>query len=87
MNRKTNSRGKKDFSQLIIPLAALGILLLFNLIRGIAIGNLGFFSIGTRVNNDGNTVLAEEEVIVDRMATAPKVPAKEGYTFKVANVL
>ena len=58
MVQKTKIRRKQDFSQLIIPLAALGILILFNLIRGIAIGNLGFFSIGTRVNNDGNTVLA-----------------------------
>ena len=58
MSRKANSREKKDISQLIIPLAALGILILFNLIRGIAIGDLRFFSIGTRINNDGNTVLA-----------------------------
>ena len=58
MIQKTNSRKKQDLSQLIIPLAALGILILFNLIRGIAIGDLGFFSITTRINNDGNTVLA-----------------------------
>ena len=58
MIQKANSRKKQDLSQLIIPLAALGILVLFNLIRGIAIGDLGFFSITTRVNNDGNTVLA-----------------------------
>ena len=58
MIQKTSSRRKRDLSQLIIPLAALGILILFNLIRGISIGDLGFFSIGTRVNNDGNTVLA-----------------------------
>ena len=58
MSQRTNSRGKHDLSQLIIPLAALGILILFNLIRGIAIGDLRFFSIGTRINNDGNTVLA-----------------------------
>ena len=58
MSRKANSREKKDISQLIVPLAALGILILFNLIRGIAIGDLRFFSIGTRINNDGNTVLA-----------------------------
>ena len=57
MIQNSNSRRKQDFSQLIIPLAALGILLLFNLIRGIAIGDLRFFSIGTRINNDGNTVL------------------------------
>ena len=58
MIQKTSSRKKQDLTQLIIPLAALGILILFNLIRGIAIGDLGFFSITTRVNNDGNTVLA-----------------------------
>ena len=58
MIQRKNSRKKADLSQLIIPLAALGILILFNLIRGIAIGDLGFFSIGTRVNNDGNVVLA-----------------------------
>ena len=54
---RRNSRGKQGTSQLIIPLAALGILILFNLIRGIVIGDLRFFSIGTRINNDGNTVL------------------------------
>ena len=54
---KLDSRKRQDFSQLIVPLAALGILILFNLIRGIAIGDLRFFSIGTRINNDGNTVL------------------------------
>lgn len=58
MIQKTNSRKKHDISQLIIPLAALGILILFNLIRGISIGNLSFFSITTRINNDGNTVLS-----------------------------
>ena len=58
MSQKINSRKKADISQLIIPLAALGILILFNLVRGIIIGDLGFFSIGTRVNNDGNIVLS-----------------------------
>lgn len=58
MIQKTNSQKKHDISQLIIPLAALGILILFNLIRGISIGNLSFFSITTRINNDGNTVLS-----------------------------
>ncbi|MBR0266953.1 MAG: ABC transporter permease [Clostridia bacterium] len=58
MIQKTNSRKKHDLSQLIIPLAALGILIVFNLIRGIAIGDLGFFSITTRINNDGNMVLS-----------------------------
>lgn len=54
---KLNTQRKSDISQLVIPLAALGILILFNLIRGFAIGDLRFFSIGTRINNDGNTVL------------------------------
>ena len=58
MIQKTNSRKKHDLSQLIIPLAALGILIVFNLIRGIAISDLGFFSITTRINNDGNMVLS-----------------------------
>lgn len=58
MIQKTYSRKKHDLSQLIIPLAALGILIVFNLIRGIAIGDLGFFSITTRINNDGNMVLS-----------------------------
>ena len=58
MIQKTISRKKHDLSQLIIPLAALGILIVFNLIRGIAIGDLGFFSITTRINNDGNMVLS-----------------------------
>ncbi len=57
MVRKINAQKRQGLSQLIIPLAALGILILFNLIRGIVIGDLGFFSIGTRINNDGNTVL------------------------------
>jgi simple sugar transport system permease protein len=56
MLQKRNSR-KADLSQLIIPLAALGILLLFNLIRGIVIGDLRFFSIGIGENIYGNTVL------------------------------
>ncbi len=38
--------------QLLIPLIALGILILFNLIR-----DASFFSIGIAVNNDGNRVL------------------------------
>ncbi len=41
-----------ELSQLLIPLIALGILILFNLIR-----DPRFFSIGVAVNNDGNSVL------------------------------
>ena len=49
------SIGKKKsggVGQLLIPLVALGILLLFNLIR-----DPGFYSIGVAVNNSGNKVL------------------------------
>ena len=41
-----------ELSQLVIPLIALAILVLFNLIR-----DPGFFGIGVAVNNDGNQVL------------------------------
>lgn len=44
---------KNALSQLLIPLVALGILLLFNLIR-----DPGFFSITMKTNNEGNAVLA-----------------------------
>ena len=49
------TKGRKrsaGVGQLLIPLIALGILLLFNLIR-----DPGFFAIGVAVNNSGNTVL------------------------------
>ena len=50
-------RKKKDGSnglgQLLIPLVALGILIVFNLFR-----DIGFFSVTMRVNNSGNIVLA-----------------------------
>ena len=49
-NRKTTSSG---LGQLLIPLVALGILIVFNLFRDIS-----FFSITVRVNNSGNSVLA-----------------------------
>lgn len=49
-------RGKKKLfagvGQLVIPLVAFGILILFNLLR-----DPGFFSIGMAVNNSGNQVL------------------------------
>ena len=47
--------GKKASSglgQLVIPLVALAILIVFNLFR-----DVGFFSIGISVNNSGNKVL------------------------------
>ena len=45
-------KGASDLGQLLIPLVALGILIVFNLFRDIS-----FFSIGMRVNNSGNIVL------------------------------
>ena len=51
MNKKKNS--SSGLGQLLIPLVALGILVLFNLFRDIS-----FFSITLRVNNSGNIVLA-----------------------------
>lgn len=49
--RKIAARKKGGVGQLLIPLIALGILLLFNLIR-----DPGFYSIGLAVNNSGNKV-------------------------------
>ena len=46
-------RKKSGFGQLIIPLTALAILILFNLIR-----DPGFFSNEMAVNNNGNKVLS-----------------------------
>ena len=49
---KPNGKSYAALGQLLIPLVALGILILFNLFR-----DVGFFSIGLRVNNSGNIVL------------------------------
>ena len=49
---KQKKRNAGGLGQLLIPLVALGILIVFNLIR-----DLGFFSIVMRVNNSGNIVL------------------------------
>ena len=49
---KKEKKGSSALSQLLIPLIALGILIVFNLFR-----DIGFFSIGMRVNNSGNIVL------------------------------
>ncbi len=51
-NGKT-SRASGGAGQLLIPLVALGILIVFNLIR-----DPSFFSIGITVNNSGNSVLS-----------------------------
>ena len=50
MNKRLKASG--GLGQLVIPLVALGILILFNLFR-----DIGFFSIGMKVNNSGNIVL------------------------------
>ncbi len=50
--KKTN-KSAGGLGQLLIPLVALGILIVFNLFRDIS-----FFSITMRVNNSGNSVLA-----------------------------
>ena len=50
MKQKKNA--SSGLGQLLIPLVALGILIVFNLFR-----DLSFFSIGMRVNNSGNIVL------------------------------
>ena len=50
--RKALTAKKGSLGQLLIPLVALGILLLFNLIR-----DPGFYAIGISVNNSGNRVL------------------------------
>ncbi len=50
MNQK--KRASSGLGQLLIPLVALAILIVFNLFR-----DIGFFSIGMRVNNSGNIVM------------------------------
>ena len=50
--RKSRDKFRNAISQLLIPLIALGILLLFNLIR-----DPGFYAISVSVNNSGNAVL------------------------------
>ena len=47
-----NRKKFAGFGQLLIPLVALALLIVFNLFR-----DLSFFSIGLKVNNSGNTVL------------------------------
>lgn len=49
---KQKKKGAGGLGQLLIPLVALGILIVFNLFR-----DINFFSIGMRVNNSGNMVL------------------------------
>ncbi|MBQ8136549.1 MAG: ABC transporter permease [Clostridia bacterium] len=52
MKAAKDRKSKAGAGQLLIPLIALGILLLFNLIR-----DPGFFAVGVAVNNSGNPVL------------------------------
>ena len=49
---KKKNKGSGGLGQLLIPLVALGILIVFNLFR-----DIGFFQIVMRVNNSGNIVL------------------------------
>ncbi|MBQ8073402.1 MAG: ABC transporter permease [Clostridia bacterium] len=53
MSEKTGKARRGGLGQLLIPLIAIGLLIIFNLIR-----DPGFFSIETKLNNTGNTVLA-----------------------------
>lgn len=51
-NAKATARNKSGLTQLLVPLIAIAVLVLFNLIR-----DASFFSIGLSVNSNGNTVL------------------------------
>ena len=53
MSKGTEKTRKGNIGQLLIPLIAIGLLVIFNLIR-----DPGFFSIETKLNNTGNTVLS-----------------------------
>ncbi len=64
------SRKKLGLAQLIIPMAALVILVLFNVIRGIVIGDLSFFSIGIKSNIDKNIVLTGNLISIIDSASA-----------------
>jgi len=52
MNKKQKGLVLQKYSQLIVPLVAIGLLLVFNLLR-----DPSFFSVGIGTNNDGNPVL------------------------------
>ena len=52
MNNKQKGLILQKYSQLIVPLVAIGLLLVFNLLR-----DPSFFSVGIGTNNDGNPVL------------------------------
>ena len=59
-----SGRGAKGIGQLMIPLIAIGLLVVFNLIR-----DPSFFSIGTTLNNSGNTVLTGNLVSIVNSAS------------------
>ena len=63
--KKKDIMKKSGIGQLMIPLVALGILILFNLIR-----DPGFFSIEMATNNDGNQVLSGNLISIIDSASA-----------------
>ena len=63
--KKTNILKKSGLGQLLIPLTALALLLLFNLIR-----DPSFFTIKVAVNNDGNSVLSGNLITIIDNASA-----------------
>lgn len=65
MNSKSKNGKKSALGQLLIPLTALAILLLFNLIR-----DPNFFAIKVAVNNDGNSVLSGNLITIIDNASA-----------------
>ena len=65
MSAAKTKRSAGGIGQLMIPLVALGILVLFNLIR-----DPGFFSIEMAINNDGNQVLSGNLISIIDSASA-----------------
>ena len=71
MDRVIKKRSRASgWGQLIIPLTALGLLILFNLAYGLAKGDLSFFSIELVHNNDGNPVLSGNLITIIDSASA-----------------
>ena len=65
-NKQKNGSRAGSPGQLMIPLVALGILILFNLFR-----DPSFFAIGIAVNNSGNSVLSGADRISPSARWAP----------------
>ena len=63
-NANATARNKSGLAQLLVPLIAIAVLAVFNLIR-----DASFFSIGLSVNSNGNTVLTGN--LVSILGTAP----------------